>query len=424
MLKKISGLLKNQTVSNGAVFAFFSFLNSGIGFILTLILAKFIDPDGYGELNLFNNVITLLSYFICLSTSTYFSVSYFKKSHDYMVGVVNTVFFVLIVMASFFFLVLGVGGVSISALVGVNVHFLSYAIIICVCTVVFNLQMEILRLQEKPFIYGFYSLLNVLSNFILTILLVVVVKQGWHGRAYSHLVVSVILFFVALIFLKRNDYLHVKLPDKVIMKEALLYALPLIPHLFSGWLRGGFDRYVINYYYDAASVGCYSFASNFAMIVSIAGNAFNATNSVFIFKKLAGGYDANCKKTFRKQNSLMILLFGVLSIAVIIGVSIGIPLFFPKYNGSVAFIVPTTLGSFFWCIYLLYVNFLFFYKKTLSLMYVTISMSLLQAGISLIITRYSILATAYLSMTISLITTIIIYILHKRTLHKEENRII
>lgn len=417
-LNRVRFLINNQTARNGSIFAFFSFLNSGIGFILLIILAKFIDPDGYGQLNLFNTSVTLVSYFICLSTTSYFSISYFQKTKAYTVKVVNVIVFTTIFMAVFILSVLGIFGKGIAHFTGISIPFLISATFISANGVFNILHLEVLRLKEKPISYGLITLLNVGTNFLLTLIFIVGRHYGWEGRAYAQLLVSIMMCVVGIVFLKKNGYLHFLKPNKTIFKETLLYALPLIPHLFSGWLRGGFDRYIINYYHDTVTVGFYGFASSFASIITIAGNAFNATNSVFIFKKLAEGYNANSKKILRKQTFLIIGVFATLTLFVIVGVSVGVPLFFPKYIGSVKYIFPTTMASFFWCIYLLHVNYIFYYKKTLNLMYITLTMSVIQAGVSLIVTRYDVLFTAYLSMTISALTALFIYILHKKTLNK------
>lgn len=418
IFSKVKFLINNETARHGSIFAFFSFLNSGIGFILLIILAKFIDPDGYGQLNLFNTSVTLISFFICLSTTSYFSVSYFQKQKIYIVKVVNVIVYVIIFMTTLFLSVLGIYGKEIALLTGISIPFLISAIFISANGILNILHLEVLRLKEKPINYGLLTLLNVVANFVLTLIFIVGKHFGWEGRAYAQLLVSIMMCIIGIFFLKNNGYLQFSKLDKIIFKETILYALPLIPHLFSGWLRGGFDRYIINYFHDTITVGYYGFASSFASIVTIAGNAFNATNSVLIFKKLTGGYNENCKNVLRKQTFLMIGVFAAITLFVIVGVSVSIPLFFPKYLGSVKFIFPTTMASFFWCIYLLYVNYMFYYKKTLSLMYITLTMSIIQAGVSLIVTRYNVLFTAYLSMIISAITALFIYALHKKILKK------
>lgn len=75
---KLRKLRTNTVFKNGILFTMFSFLNSGINFLLLIILANFISPLEYGELNLFNTFVTLLSMLISLNTTGIISVEFLK----------------------------------------------------------------------------------------------------------------------------------------------------------------------------------------------------------------------------------------------------------------------------------------------------------------------------------------------------------
>lgn len=415
----LRNIIQNQSVKNGFIFSFFSFLNSGIGFLLLIILANYVNPDGYGKLNLFTTSITLVSFFICLSTTSFFTVSFFRKSKEMIHEIVNIIILITLLVSSVLLIIVGLFGDEIAKLSGINTNILFYVIIISATTVFFTLQMEVLRTQEKPIHYGLFSVLNVGTNFVLTLILIIWFKCGWEGRAYSQLAVSILMGIIGVSFLYRNKYLVINLPNKAVLKETLVYALPLIPHLLSGWLRSGADRYIINFYYDSTSVGLYGFAASISSIINIAGTAFNATNSVFIFKKLSQVNTKNCRKTLHKQTILMIGVFTILSLTILICSYIFIPLVFPKYIGSVQYIFPCIMASLFYCVYLLYVNYLFYFNHTTSLMYITFTLSIIQVSVSLLITQYNIIYTAYLSMIISALATIMVYIVQKKIMKKQ-----
>ena len=89
----------------------------------------------------------------------------------------------------------------------------------------------------------------------------------------------------------------------------------------------------------------------------------------------------------------MTLFFVLLTVTVCLGASVFIPFFFPEYKGAVVFLFFQCLGAMFNCLYLLFVNYLFYYKKTKILMYITFSISVLHALLSYALTRYSVLYT-------------------------------
>ena len=86
-----SQINRNTTLRHGVLFTVFSFLNSGVGFLLLLILANYIEADDYGQLNLFNITVQLLTFIISLSTAGYLSVCFFKKTREEFKLIINSV---------------------------------------------------------------------------------------------------------------------------------------------------------------------------------------------------------------------------------------------------------------------------------------------------------------------------------------------
>lgn len=413
--QSIRGITRSQNFKHGILYSVFSFANSGIGFILLLILARYLFPGDYGSLNLFTTFVTLLNIVISLSTTSYVAVAFFRKSRESLRQVIQTVFLCNSGMLALFSLMLiSFQGILVSV-IGINPKFLWMGLMISYLQVFNTVNLDIWRLEEKPIYYGAYSMSFALCNFVLTFWFIVGLQQGWEGRVYAWSLLSMLYFVISIIFLIRRKYLVFHIPDKLLIKETVLYALPLIPHSASFWLKQGLDRYIINYYYDQTVVGFFSFAMNLAAIIGIVGTAFNATNSVFIYKKLAEGY-VTVKGTLMKQTRIMTGVFILVSLFVGVFAYSLIKLFLTRYNPSIIYIVPLCVAGFFQCVYLLWVNYLFFYKKTRPLMHITLSTAILQLLLSIWLTRYSPLYTAYISMIISALTMLLVQTISRKTL--------
>lgn len=415
---KIKNLKNNPTVRNGALFTFFAFLNNGVSFLLLIILAHYIAPDGYGELNLFNTFVTLLGIFICLCTNSYIGIVFFKRDKVVVRKVINIALLTATGMLFVFSVVLSLFPDFLYRIVGISVRYQWIALLICYFQVFNNINLDIWRLEEKPVKYGLYSLSVALLNFCFTLFLVIAIHWGWLGRLYAQFYVAIVFFLVSILFLIKRKYILLKWPERSLFKETLLYALPIIPHLSSFWLRQGLDRYIINYSHTTSDVGLFSFAVNFASVINIVGVAFNATNSVFIYKKLADGYAAS-RSALEKQTRWMIVLFGSLTIGLVVLVSVAIPWLVPQYTACIRYLYPVCGAAFFQCLYLLYVNYLFYYQRTVQLMFITFSSSVLQATLSLILTPYSVLWTAYISLFTSFLIASGVYVYSRKILRLE-----
>lgn len=419
---QFSQIAHNKNFRHGALYTIFSFVNRGLSFILILILAHYLAPYDYGQLNLFTTFVTLVSLLIALCTTSYIPVSFFQKDIDTLRKIILIAFatttIVAIAISAGILIFPGFTEKSI----GVPLNYIWIGLLICYCQVFNSVNLDIWRLEERPISYGIYSISFALCNFIFTFWFIVRLHLGWEGRVYAWWMLEILYFVISLGFLIKRKYLVFTNPQIRLIKETLIYALPLLPHTISFWLKQGLDRYIINYFHDQTIVGYYSFAMNLASIIVIVGTAFNATNSVYIYKKLADGYD-RVKATLQKQTKIMTVVFFIVSILVSFFAWILIHFFLQKYEDSIPYILPLCLGGFFQCIYLLWVNYLFFYKKTKELMHITLSTAILQVGLSLWLTRYSPLYTAYISMSIMVLTTILVYHRSKKELNLKLNNL-
>lgn len=411
----ISLIYKSKNFKHGILYTLFSFINSGISFILLLILAKYLTPCDYGYLNLFSIFITLLNIIIALCTTSYVTVSFFQKSLETLRQIILIVFGtasgMLILIASILLII----PTYIQQLIGVPIEYIWLGILICYLGIFNNVNLDIWRLEEKPIYYGFYGISFAVCNFILSFWLIVGLKYGWQGRVYAWVLLGIIYFIISVVFLIKRKYLIISRPSWNLIQQTFIYALPLLPHTASFWIKQGLDRYIINYYYDQTIVGYFSFAMNLAAIITIIGTAFNSTNSVYIYKNLSEGYRI-VKSKLQKQTQFMIIAFILVTLLVGIFAYSLIIFFIPQYGYSIKYIFPLCMSGFFQCIYLLWVNYLFYYKKTKQLMNISFSTAILQVVLSVLLTRYSSIYTAYISMGISFLMTILVIKISKRVL--------
>lgn len=416
--QKLSSISRNTTFKNGALFSLFSFLNSGINFILLIFIAKFISPEGYGKLNIFNTTVMLLGFLIHLNSQGIISVNFFKNASKDFPRTINTVFLITITCFILYVGIIILLGKYINYSFDISTNLLIVSLIICLFQVFSNVNLDLWRLEEKPISYGIYSSGNVIGNFILTLILIIGFDYGWIGRVYSQLLVATVFFILSFFFMYRRHYLQAVFPKNNDIKDAISFGVPLIPHTTSFWLRQGLDRYIINACYNSTLVGLFSFSYNFANIIQIIGTAFNATNSVFIYKNLSDTDNSiEIKNRLRKQTKWMLIFYVGITFAICVASIIFIKFFFPKYLGSLEFIMPQCLGAMFQCIYLLFVNFLFYYKKTKKLMYITFTFSVLHAVLSLLLTKYSIYYTAYIGLFSNFLIALSVY-LYSRKIYK------
>lgn len=412
----IREIIKNKNLRNGSLFVFYSFLNQGLNFLLMIVLSWYILPASFGKLNLYYTGINILSVFICLCTSGFININFYRVNRERLCRYINVTLICTAVVSVVLLFCIILFNYWIEKYSGIEFRMQFLCVFTCATSVLYVILTNIYRLEEKVISYGFVTIISTILNISTTLFLVIVLSWDWYGRAASNALISFLFFLVAIYFLRRKGYLMFIKPSKEDYKESLAYGVPLIPHSINGWLRQGVDRYVINGFFSATQVGLFSFSITFSTIIYTIGIAFNQSNSAYIFKVLSKDPDG-IKKQLRKQTLLMIAFFGVVTLLLNILCIVLFPFAFPKYQSAITYLFPLSMGAFFQCVYLQFCNYIFYFKKTKQLMYMTFSVSIIHMSLSLFLTQYSVVLTAYVSMISSFIEALIIFI-YSRKLYK------
>lgn len=381
-----------------------------------MLMARYVQPESYGQLSLFTTMISLLSIFICLNTNGLIGVNFFTASKEIIQRLLN----VTLITALLVYLLFLTGMLLLKSQfedwTGLDTAFQFCAVSVCLLQVGSSALLDIWRLEERVEKYGVYSLLMVTSNLLLTILFVALLKLDWQGRVYAQFITCILFSMFSIVVLVHKGYLKWILPLKKDFIEGYKFGVPLIPHTTSFWLRQGLDRYIINFFFLQSVVGLFSFAYNFANIIQILGNAFNASYSVNIYKSLAT-VDAISVKRLQRNCRYLVGIYLLLTLSVCLMAILLIPIAFPEYNDCIVYLFPLCGGAMFQCFYLVYVNILFFYKKTKILMYITFICSLLHCIMSFLLTKYGVVYTAYISFFSNMLIFVGVYWYSQKLLH-------
>lgn len=407
-LKRLSN---NKTLLNGSLFSLYSFLQSGISFILLIILAKFISPTDYGSMNLFNTASTLFGYFVGLNTAGYLSVSFFANKNqkeefkkDFTIIILTTLTSsILICICIYPF------SDSLSSIANITPLLLFIALFIASFRTIFQILLNYYRVQEKVISYGIFSCSNSILTAILVFLYVLYFKQGWHGYVYGQFtVLSLVTVLALFLFYKWRLFSFKELSIKR-FKEIAFWGIPLIPHLAAIWIRQGMDRYIIEHNHTTADVGFFSFALNLTNIIIMVGTSFNNTFSVNIYKTLSSDMSFPQKTlTLNRQGRKIMKIYVGAAVLIILGVSIFIPILMPNYTTSIKYFYILSLYGLCQCFYFQYCNYFFYYKKTKMLMYITFGSSILHLALSLFLTPHSLIFTCWIYVLVQFFIVLIV----------------
>lgn len=409
VVNKLNNLLRSKTFRNGGLFSIFSFFNQGISFVLMVILARYIAPEQYGEMSLFNTLTMFLGYFVGLQTSGYLSISFFKENKENFKKDLTAIFVITCAVTSiitFFFILLQD---YLSGWLKLPTTFIFIGLASSFLSVFCSMNLDYLRVQEKIGKYGILSCTFAILNMLLSLYLVIAVNLNWKGRVYASAICSAIYAFISVICFCKRGLSFSK--DWSRYKKIILWGLPIIPHLASNWIKQGLDRYIIEDAHTMAEVGLFSFALNISGVMIMVGTAFNATNSVNLYQTLSSDLpEEEMFNSLKRKERIFSMMYLFCAIVIALGGSIAVPFVMPNYIEAIPYFVILIFFGFFKCIYFLYCNYLFYYSKTKNLMYITFGTSIMHLCLSLLMTRYSLYITCGLYVVTEIYICALVYV--------------
>ena len=402
LLTKIKSVLGNETLRNGVFFTIFSFINKGINFILLILLAKYITPTEYGYWSLFGTIIMFMGYFIAMTTEGYISVAYFQEGMAGVKKSYSCVLLTTLIVSCVLFSAITLLRDSLQQVLDIPWQYLYLAVGITFFTAHSNICLNYLRIKKKIALYGLFSCSSAFFVFGLSIFLGKYFLMGWQGCVQAQFF-SVLLFgtigLCYFLFSKK-----IVAPNIKYWKMMLCWGIPLIPHLSTAFIRFGCDRYIINHYYNIEEVGLFSFSVTLSAAIVMIGSGFNDANSVNIYEVLSNKDIESEKKIsfLRKQKKTIFSVYLFSAATTTILCCALVHSFLPRYVSSLNYFVILTIYAFLHCIYFLYTNYLFYFKKTKHLMLITFSFAILHLSASLIFTKCSIFYTCLTYVTTQL----------------------
>lgn len=360
---KISKLFKSKFLKNSILYTVGSMMTPLIGFIMLPIYTGYLTPGEYGVMTTVQTLVGMFQLFLLLSLHgavTRFFYDFLdnpEKQREYL----GTIY----VFVSIFSTVISIALLFLSNPIGHFIFksipinpFYYYLIGLSWLSALMALPMALFRAQEKA---GTFVLINVVKSLlvmIITIYLIIVKDLGAESALFSQLIIT--LLTVIITFGMQLRYLKFSF-NLTFIKQSLIFSLPLLPHVASGWIIQSSDRVILEKYVDIGELGIYALAVQVSMVLSL---FYSSVNNALVPRYTS----------LRKENKeleanrllriflLIILIFGLLSIPIAMyGVKL---ITSSEYYGAILLIPLLLIGQIIKGFYFIPVAKLFYVKKT------------------------------------------------------------
>lgn len=397
-----------------SIYTLATFINRGIGFLLTPVLTFFLTREDMGILSLFSLYLVLMTVLIGLGGKGAVSVRYFQlEAEDFrtyfssaLAGPLS-LFVILLV-------VIWVMKSTLSAWLGLPAFWLPVLVLAGLFQVLNELCLTWFRVTGAASRFAWFSIALTAVNMALSLGLVIALRMGWEGRAAGIAMSYGMFFLVSLFALYRARLLTFRLrPDFI--KAALIFGIPLVPHLIGSFTIEFSDKIFIEKMRGAAELGLYDVGYKVGTSIQFLVTAFFLSFGPWQFETLEN------LTPYKRTKMLRLSYFFIvgLGLAVIL-LSVLAPWAFrliidDNFYHAHRFVFWVAASYFFYGTYSVFANYIHYSGKT---WYFSI-LALFNIGINLIlnyflILRYGAMGAAYAT----LISYFILFLLTAMIAHR------
>lgn len=189
------------------------------------------------------------------------------------------------------------------------------------------------------------SMVTSISIVLFNVLFVAILQWGMEGYFISMIIGNLIGIILYMTVCKMYRYFSISAFDIKVLKEMLIYAIPLIPNSVFWWINTSLDRYALMAFAGLSVVGLYSVANRVPTIISTVTSIFSQAWNLSAFQV----YNDSDKEIFYTKTYLIYryLLASCTSGVILLSRVFAQILFSKDFYAAWVFIPVLTLGVYY-----------------------------------------------------------------------------
>lgn len=383
VLKKV---LSSALLRSSAVYTLSSVVSAAIPFLIMPVLTRYLTPADYGTVSMMTVLVGIVSPFIGLNIHGAIGVRYFDRSHHDLPRYIGNCFLLLVGSTVIVSFLLWLFATPISSLTAFPRQWLSVVVLLSVGQFVSLILLTLWQVQDQPYRYASFQVLQTVLNVSLTLLLVVALQMNWQGRVAAQAIAVALFAAAALVLLVRGSWIK-PVFDRGDMRHALKFGVPLIPHALGAMLITQTDRIFITNMVSIADTGIYTVGFQMGMIIELLTSSFNKAYAPWLYQRL-GENDAAKKREIVRLTYLYFCV--VLLLAVLL--TLLMPWFLSffvgrEFSGSAKYTAWLAIGFAFSGMYYMVANYVFYAGATHILAWVTFITALVNIVMNYVLIR-------------------------------------
>lgn len=357
-----------------SVYLISNILNAIVPFVLLPVLTFYLSPDEYGQIAMFQTLITGLAALTGLNAVGAANRKFYDQHDSSSLAIFNGACFFILLFSS-----LTLGGVSlfisteISQWLSIPTTWIYFAVVISSANFIIQFRLGQWQIRERAISFGVMQVSQSILVLLLSLVLIIWLQLGASGRIHALLATSIMYAVLSIFLLYKDRLLVLSSLNTDDLKEALSFGIPLVPHVVGIFFLSSVDRFFINQTLGVAEAGIYMLAVQLSLGMAVVFDAINKALVPWLFRTLSENNPQKLQRLSKLTYVFFIIVAGLGGASFIIGPWVIKLVAGEAYQKAATVIGWLCLGQAFGGMYLMVTNYIFYAKKTGALSMVTIS---------------------------------------------------
>lgn len=372
--------------------------NALVPLTLLPILTRTLTTAEYGQVGLFQTLVTAFAGFVGLGAASAAGRRYFDDRDDperlayFISAAIQVATLSLLPVIAILLLFSD----AISKQLAIPAWWVIGAAVIPGLNVLIQLRLVQWQVRGAAFAYGTLQVGYSVVNLVLSLILILVLQTGGAGRIGAQIAAAILVAVIAVILLHRDALLRAFAWRRDDIRELLAYGLPLVPHTFGLFLLIYADRIIVADRLGLPLAGQYIAAMQLVTGVGIVFDAINKAYVPWLYERLKAGNPMEQRRIVRFTYAWFVAIAAGVAFAFLVGSYIFLLIAGPDYRDAAAIVGWIAMGQGLSGMYLMVTNYIFYSRRTGVLAITTMISAIVGLGaLLLMIEPLGLLGAAY-----------------------------
>lgn len=375
-------------LGGAATYLLANIVNAAIPFALLPVLTRHLSTPEYGQVAMYQVLLTALGGLLGLSVHGAAGVKYYDDdiTHVELGTFIGACFQILLASTAVVLVIALAFGGPLAQWLGLRPAWIAWGVLVSAAGFIQQMRLGQWQVRGQAVRYGVFQVLLTIANAGLSLWLVVGLAQGAQGRIDAQNWVMVLFATIALAGLWRDRLVvWAWRPDH--WREALRFGVPLLPHVVGLFLLGTVDRMVINQQLGLAQAGVYMVGVQLTLAMPIVFSAINNAYVPWLYERLKRNDAEEKRQIVRLTYTYFVIVLAASALAFLLGPWLVTLIAGERYVEAGNVVGWLALGQAFGGMYLMVTNYIFFSKRTGLLSVTTIASGLLNLVLIVMLVR-------------------------------------